>query len=301
MGAIQTVRQRSQTSGNLKATPQQTVSNQNGSIVIAPANPSLVYVPVYDPWAVYGAPLAIYPGFYYAPPPGVVFGAGLAIGSGIGIGIGVFAYCGWGWNNWRLGWHSRAVVFNHTTYFTHSRTVTNHGFNRPGGLPVAQLQGVSYGQAARTNRGTTHSFNQARAQRGGRSAGSGREAMRAGRSSGGEQRGGKAPVGARCRSRFDAEIRLAEIASHECLNDAGKDISQCFDRHADEAEFMQNKRSNPNMRSAERAAKLLPILCCALGQAQEHQILPDAPPVATRSLGKKARDHSNSLWGASAR
>jgi hypothetical protein len=83
MGAIQTERQRSQTSGNLKATPQQTVSNQNGSIVIAPANPSLVYVPVYDPWAVYGAPLAIYPGFYYPPPPGVVLGAGLAIGCGI--------------------------------------------------------------------------------------------------------------------------------------------------------------------------------------------------------------------------
>jgi hypothetical protein len=43
---------------------------------------------------------------------GVVFGAGLAIGFGIGIGIGVFAHWGWGWNNWRLGWRSRAVVFN---------------------------------------------------------------------------------------------------------------------------------------------------------------------------------------------
>jgi hypothetical protein len=133
MDAIQSMRKRSQASGNLKATPQQTVSSQNGSIVIAPANPSVVYVPVYDPWAVYGAPLAIYPGFYYAPPPGVVLGAGLAIGFGIGIGIGVFAGWGWGWNNWRLGWHSRAVFFNHATYMTHSRTVTNRGFKSPRG------------------------------------------------------------------------------------------------------------------------------------------------------------------------
>jgi hypothetical protein len=45
--------------------------------------------------------------------------------------------------------------------------------------------------------------------------------------------------------RSDAGMRLAEIASHGCLNHAGKDISQCFDRHADEAEFMQNTPSNP--------------------------------------------------------
>jgi hypothetical protein len=191
MNAIQTMRRRSQASGNLKATPQQTVSNQNGSIVIAPANPSVVYVPTYNPWLVYGAPLAIYPGFYYAPPPGVFFGAGLAIGFGIGIGIGVFAHWGWGWNNWRLGWHSRAVVFNHTTYVTHSRTVINHGFNRPGGPPRGAGARGSYARAAHANRGTAHSFIQARGQHGGvRSAGASRGGMGAGRSSGGARRGG---------------------------------------------------------------------------------------------------------------
>jgi hypothetical protein len=190
MGAIQTMRQRSQASGNLKATPQQTVATQNGSIVIAPANPSVVYVPTYNPWVVYGAPLAIYPGVYYAPPPGVVFADGLAIGFGIGIGIGVFAHWGWGWNNWRLGWHSRAVVFNHATYMTHSRTVMNRGFNRPGGPPRGAAARGSYARAARTNRGTTHSFNQARAQRGGRSATAGRSGMGAGRSFGSGRGGG---------------------------------------------------------------------------------------------------------------
>jgi len=190
MGAIQSMRQRSQASGNLKGTSQQTVSTQNGSIVIAPANPSVVYVPTYDPWIVYGAPLAVYPGFYYAPLPGVVFGTGLAIGFGIGIGIGVFAHWGWGWNNWRLGWHSRMVVFNHATYITHSRTVINHGFNRPGGPPRGVAARGSYARAAHANHAAAHSFNQARTQRVGRTAGSNHGGMGAGRSFGGGRRGG---------------------------------------------------------------------------------------------------------------
>jgi len=50
--------------------PQQVVTNAPGAIMIAPVNPTVVYVPVYDPWAVYGAPFPPYPGFYYYPPPG---------------------------------------------------------------------------------------------------------------------------------------------------------------------------------------------------------------------------------------
>jgi hypothetical protein len=190
MNAIQTMRQRAQGSGNLKATQQQTVSSQNGSIVIAPANPSVVYVPAYNPWVVYGAPLAIYPGFYYAPPPGVFFGTGLAIGFGIGIGIGLFAHWGWGWNNWRLGWRSRAVVFNHTTYITHSRTVINRGFNRAGGPSRGAAARGSYARAAHANHGMAHSFNQAHAQRAGRTAGFNRGGMGGRRSFGGGRRGG---------------------------------------------------------------------------------------------------------------
>jgi hypothetical protein len=133
MDAVQAMRHRAQASGNLKSTPQETVSTPNNTIVIAPATPTMVYVPAYNPWVVYGAPLPVYPGFYYAPPPGVVLGAGIAIGFGIGIGIAAFGHFGWGWHNWGMGWHSHAVVFNHTTFITHSTTVINRGFNRPGG------------------------------------------------------------------------------------------------------------------------------------------------------------------------
>jgi hypothetical protein len=33
------------------------VVQQGQTIVIAPANPQVVYVPQYDPWVVYGAPI----------------------------------------------------------------------------------------------------------------------------------------------------------------------------------------------------------------------------------------------------
>ena len=59
--AIQTMRQRAQQAGNLKTTSQETVSTQGQTIVIQPAATDVVYVPQYDPWLVYGAPLAVSP------------------------------------------------------------------------------------------------------------------------------------------------------------------------------------------------------------------------------------------------
>ncbi len=121
----------------MQNTPQQDVSDDGGNIVIAPANPEVVYVPVYNPWGVYGAPIGIYPGYYYGPPAGVYFGAGLGIGFGIGIGIGIgigmWSHWGWGWHNWGFNWRDRAVWYHGGRYYTHSRTVYNRGFNRPGG------------------------------------------------------------------------------------------------------------------------------------------------------------------------
>jgi hypothetical protein len=132
MEAVQAMRQKAQAAGQLRSTPQQVVTDSGGAIAIAPANPAVVYVPVYDPWVVYGAPFPVYPGYYYAPPPGV-FWAGLAIGFGVGIAVGFFTHWAWGWGHWGLGWGSHAVFYNHAPYFTHSTTVINRGLSRPGG------------------------------------------------------------------------------------------------------------------------------------------------------------------------
>ncbi|HUO60682.1 MAG TPA: DUF3300 domain-containing protein [Candidatus Acidoferrales bacterium] len=132
MDAVQTMRQKAYAAGHLRNSPQQVVTSSGGAITVAPANPSVVYVPVYDPWVVYGAPVAVYPGYFYATPPGVVWGA-FAIGFGVGIGVAIWAHHGWGWGHWGMRWHDRRVVYNHTTYITRSTTVINHGWGRPGG------------------------------------------------------------------------------------------------------------------------------------------------------------------------
>jgi hypothetical protein len=142
MNAVQQMRQRAQQAGTLQSTPQQTVSEDNGDIDIAPANPEVVYVPVYNPWVMYGPPVVAFPGYYYYPPPGVFVGVGFGfrIGFGFGIPVRPWAPWGWGWHSWGCGWHDRTVVYNRTTYITRSTTVINRGFNRPGAPPV-QLAG----------------------------------------------------------------------------------------------------------------------------------------------------------------
>src|SRR6266852_5933558 len=62
MDAVQVMRQRAEESGNLKNTPQQTVT-EGSDIEIEPVSPETVYVPAYDPWIMYGGPLAAWPGW----------------------------------------------------------------------------------------------------------------------------------------------------------------------------------------------------------------------------------------------
>ena len=64
MTAVQVMRNKAEEAGNLKTTPQQTVTNNGSAVVIQPANPQVVYVPDYDPELIYGYPVALWPGFY---------------------------------------------------------------------------------------------------------------------------------------------------------------------------------------------------------------------------------------------
>src|SRR5271157_1074592 len=52
MDAVQAMRQRAQQAGNLKTTPQQTVTMQGSTVIVEPASPEVVYVPAYNPWVV---------------------------------------------------------------------------------------------------------------------------------------------------------------------------------------------------------------------------------------------------------
>jgi hypothetical protein len=122
MDAVQVMRRRAQEAGNLKSTPQQTVATQDSNIDIEPADPDEVYVPAYDPWLVYGGPVAAWPGWY--PYPGIWFG-GPYLSWGPGFGIGWFGGFGWGWGHWGFDWHNHYAMFNRGRYYSGSRTFYN--------------------------------------------------------------------------------------------------------------------------------------------------------------------------------
>jgi hypothetical protein len=90
MDAVQRLRHEAQKTGALKDTPQQKVVVEKETIVVEPADPQTVYVPTYDPSAVYGQPppaAPYYPTVYQQPvyttsttDSAVAFGAGALVG-----------------------------------------------------------------------------------------------------------------------------------------------------------------------------------------------------------------------------
>jgi hypothetical protein len=117
MDAIQRLREKARGNNKLVSNKQQkvTVKQQESKqvIVIEPTDPNTMYVPYYEPAAVYGAwPYASYPPYYFGYPSYIgagVVAAGLAFGAGYALGR-------WG-NYWGGGcnWGNRNVYVNHRT------------------------------------------------------------------------------------------------------------------------------------------------------------------------------------------
>jgi uncharacterized membrane protein YgcG len=124
--AVQTLRQQASKAGHLDSNEQEKVTTQGNTIIIEPANPQVVYVPAYDPWLVYGAPIVAYPGWY--PVPGIFLG-GVGLSFGIGFGIGFFGGFGWGWGHWGYDWHGGRPSFDHHDYNSHSRDFGHDGYH----------------------------------------------------------------------------------------------------------------------------------------------------------------------------
>jgi hypothetical protein len=138
MDAVQRLRQKAQQEGKLKSTAQETVTTAAQAdgppaIEIQPADPAVIYVPVYNPAWFWGPALYYpYPGWYWPPP----FGAGIWFGWGPGINMGFFfggGWGGWGGWGWHPGWGGRTVIVNNT--FIH-----RYNFNS---AHLAQLHGTS--------------------------------------------------------------------------------------------------------------------------------------------------------------
>ncbi len=134
MTAVQRLRGMAHAQGNLISTPQQEVVVNGGYIVIVPAQPRYVYVPVYDPAVIYSHHVHV----------GVGIGVAISFGVGFVIGAWLNRDCDWryhrvyyhGWNGG--GWigRSRPVIHvtnvyvnNHYTNININRTVTTRKVN----------------------------------------------------------------------------------------------------------------------------------------------------------------------------
>ena len=154
LDVVQVMRQRAQTAGNLQSTPQESMSYDQGYIQLAPVNPQIVYVPVYDPWTAYGQPIQPYRGFSLFGALGSFFGSSIGSGAiryGLGIAMSAFSHTSFGWLGWGLNWLTHSVLFQNSNYSTRSTSVADWGL--PHGGPRAPMQ-----RGAVTSRLPNHSY-----------------------------------------------------------------------------------------------------------------------------------------------
>jgi hypothetical protein len=129
MNAVQQDRQQAYNSGQLRSTPQEYVQDNPGDVVIEPVNPAVIYVPYYNPWAVWGWGRPWFAWYAPPPPPGFFMGVGIGFGFGLGIAIGAWSHWGWGWGHWGVGWGPHPWIgFHGGVWVSHSVTVINHGY-----------------------------------------------------------------------------------------------------------------------------------------------------------------------------
>jgi hypothetical protein len=154
MNTVQRLRAQASQAGRLRSNSQETVTTQTEggqqAIEIQPADPQVVYVPVYNPAYIWGPPAdGFYPPLFY---PEIGFGFGF--GAGIYIG-GFFGGLGWGGWGWGPNWFGGGLYLNNS--FFH-----RYGFNdfHGGGFqgrsawahdPAHRL-GVPYSNRALSNR-----------------------------------------------------------------------------------------------------------------------------------------------------
>jgi hypothetical protein len=122
LDGVQRLRAKAHAAGNLKSSKEQKVTvEQEGNITIIkiePANPEVVYVPVYNPTVIYGPwPYPAYPPYYYYP-PAYAGGVFFAFSVGIVIGSAWWGGCHWGGGN---------VYINHNNYNNFNKTNINTG------------------------------------------------------------------------------------------------------------------------------------------------------------------------------
>jgi hypothetical protein len=157
MEAIQRMRAKAKETGALQSNKEQKVEtqqvNDKSVIVIQQAQPDVVYVPSYNPTAVYGAPVYPYPSVYYPPYTGAV--AASAISFGVGVAMGAAWGGGWGWG---AGWGRNDIDVNVNNNFNRNANVNNVRNNRTAAGNKWQHNPSHRGGTPYSNRATANRF-----------------------------------------------------------------------------------------------------------------------------------------------
>ena len=129
MDAIQRQRQRALSSGALTSNQQQLVQQTTDAIEIVPAQPEVIYVPVYDPVLIWGPPVFHpWPLFWYPPRPvDAVIAAGfVGFFFSVGIASSFHYWGGWPVWGWGVGWHEHTVVVNNNFHARNNYRLPNN-------------------------------------------------------------------------------------------------------------------------------------------------------------------------------
>ena len=123
MDTVQNLRAKAYTLGNLATTYEQVVVVEEDTIVIEPASPQIIYVPIYNPTVVYGPWwYPAYPPYYYHPPGYSVARAGV-----ISFGVGLTAGVAWGYAWGNVNWNRNQVYVHPSRSVTINNFHTGHG------------------------------------------------------------------------------------------------------------------------------------------------------------------------------
>lgn len=171
MATVQELRRKAMEQGNLSTTNEQKVIVEEDLVRIEPANPEVVYVPVYDPYYVYGSWwYPAYPPYYWYYPSGLYSGVSISFGPGIFFGYNAFS---WVWFDWHV--HRVHIDINRTRSFHRHygsreeiRRVWRHNPQHRKGVAYRDLR-TSERFGARAPRVSTPSNQERRGFSGGRS------------------------------------------------------------------------------------------------------------------------------------
>ena len=123
MATVQTLREKAYAQGSLRTSANQNVVVQDKEIVVEPANPDVITVPVYDPYMVYG------PWWYPAYPPYAFYPPGFIVGSNVlFFGTGVFFGAAWGYAWGGFDWHRRHCFIDVNQHIRFNRHIDRRRF-----------------------------------------------------------------------------------------------------------------------------------------------------------------------------